>query len=172
MKIDTTTSSQIPTLENRLKAMNATGLERFTSTSSARDAQADSIRKTGAELTSTVTSGMANFSKELAYNANLPERPLAAVSLSTDAPGDTTASDAKPSAPSSTPAASSPTSTPAGTTQTDEYEYNGLYLLYSDSTGKIRQTHLTDYTDEIEGTEEVVPLDVHRDGDEDVLFRI
>lgn len=60
----------------------------------------------------------------------------------------------------------------APTSSTDSssysYEYNGIYIL--DKNGK--QTRLFDYTDGVDGTEELLYMDCDGDGDDDIVYRM
>lgn len=51
---------------------------------------------------------------------------------------------------------------------TYSYNYNGIYIF--DSRGK--QVRLFDYTDGVDGSEDVIYLDVDGDGDEDIVYRM
>jgi len=130
--------------------------------SGAKDPQVQEIQDMGHDLVTGVESSLASFARDtkrnddihsLAYTQSMNKL----LSINTSE----TASPAADPTASAQPAADVASSA-------SKYQYEGIYILDKNN----KQVRLFDYTDGVDGKEELVYSDVDKDGDDDIVYRM
>lgn len=151
------TTARTAEYNTRLDAVNKSILPSLNAIRSGTpDPAVAEIRATGEQIKKTVNGGLQAYVKDLDHNENL---------YSTDY----SKFDAKVLADNTTTTSSSPLST--STTSTGKmpytYQYEGIYII---DNGK--QIRLFDYTDPVDGTEELLYGDFGGNGGRDIVYRM
>ena len=129
------------------------------------DKEVSEIQDMGNSLVSGIKTNLASFAREAKKNdsthslvyADSMNKLLAINTDDTTSAGSTTAS-----------AASSTTSTADVSSTASTYQYEGIYILDKNN----KQVRLFDYTDQVDGNEELIYSDVDKDGDDDIIYRM
>lgn len=127
------------------------------------DSQAIEIQDIGTDLVSGVKKGLDSFSRDLKNN---DETHRLAYSDSMSTLLSLSSTDA--ATPSISTASLSSSTSDSSSALDPTYQYEGIYILDKNE----KQIRLFDYVDGVDGTEELVYLDMDKDGDDDILYRM
>lgn len=160
MKINfiTTDTASREDLKKKILASNdriLPSLKRITSNTP--DMENREIQRTGQKLLTEIRTGLDSFSRDMKRNADIHPTDYARSFDKLLALNGSTTSDS-----------SSSSTSDSSSSLSSSYQYEGIYIL--DKNGK--QTHLFSYADGVDGTEELVHIDVDKDGDDDIIYRM
>lgn len=133
--------------------------------SNKKDPQVQEIENMSHSLVSGVTSDLTSFARDLKRNDDIHSLAYTQSMnklLSIDT-AETTSPPADPTA-----AATTARSNQDAALSASKYQYEGIYILDKNN----RQVRLFDYTDLVDGKEELVYTDVDKDGDDDIVYRM
>lgn len=130
--------------------------------SGGKDQQVQDIKDVGDSLVSGVTSGLASYASDVKKNDTLHTLAYA------DSANKLLAIDSSEPAPSGTTAPAPASSATEASATASTYQYEGIYILDKNN----KQVRLFDYIDGVDGKEEVVSIDVDKDGDDDIIYRM
>ncbi|MBP9812037.1 hypothetical protein KBC86_01535, partial [Candidatus Gracilibacteria bacterium] len=132
-----------------------------------RDPDIEEIQNMGKSLKTEVSTGLESWARDVKKNDEIHTLAYADSSSKLLSINDDISS-ASVNSLSSSVASSTQQPTAMVADNASSYKYEGIYILDKNN----KQVRLFDYTDGVDGKEELVYIDVDKDGDDDIMYRM